>query len=151
MIIRQACPSEQAPLEALMRRASLAAPDYRDQIEAQPDAIEVPAEQIAAGRVLVAEDDAGLAGFAAWIDTGRPGEAELDALFVEPARWHGGVGRALLTAITEVAAGAGRSRLAVVANPTSLGFYRRCGFTHEGETRTRFGRAPTMAKRLAPA
>lgn len=134
-----------------MWRASLAAPDYRDQIAAHPDAIEVPAEQIAAGRVLVAEDGAGLAGFAAWIDTGRPEEAELDALFVEPERWRDGVGRALVTEVIALATGAGRSRLAVVANPTSLGFYQRCGFVREGETRTRFGRAPTMAKRLEPA
>ncbi len=134
-----------------MRRASMAAPDYRDQLEAQPDAIEVPAEQIAAGRVLVAEDGAGLAGFAAWIDTDMPGEAELDALFVEPARWRDGVGRALVTAIVEAALGAGRNRLSLVANPTSLGFYKRCGFVREGETRTRFGRAPTMAKWLEPA
>ncbi len=151
LIIRKAIASERTPLEALMRRASMAAPDYRDQLEEQPDAIEVPAEQIAAGRVLVAEDDGELAGFAAWIDTDRPEEAELDALFVEPGRWRVGVGRALVTAIIEAAEGAGCNRLALVANPTSLGFYQRCGFVREGETRTRFGRAPTMAKRLVPA
>jgi hypothetical protein len=66
--IRPACPAERAALEDVQRRASLALPDYRAQLEAHPDAIDLPAARIAEGRVLVAEDEAGVAGFAVWLD-----------------------------------------------------------------------------------
>jgi N-acetylglutamate synthase-like GNAT family acetyltransferase len=142
--IRPARTAERAALEELQRRASLALPDYRAQLEAHPDAIDLPAVQIAQGRVLVAEDEADVAGFAAWVD-GEADEAELDGLFVEPARWRGGIGRALVAAIAAAAAGAGKRRLIVVANPNAVAFYASCGFADAGETQTRFGPAPVMA------
>jgi GNAT superfamily N-acetyltransferase len=128
--IRLARPAERIALEDLQRRASLA--------------------RIAQGRVLVAEDEAGVAGFAVWIDGEGADEAELDGLFVEPARWRGGVGRALVAAIGAAAAEAGKTRLHVVANPTALAFYRSCGFVPSGETQTRFGPAPVMVRTTGP-
>jgi GNAT superfamily N-acetyltransferase len=148
--IRPACPAERAALEDLQRRASLALPDYRAELEAHPNAVDLPAGQIAQGRVLVAEDEAGIAGFAAWLDGEGAGEAALDGLFVEPARWRGGIGRALVAAIAAAAADAGKTRLHVVANPGAVAFYRRCGFTDAGETQTRFGPAPVMVRSTGP-
>jgi GNAT superfamily N-acetyltransferase len=146
--IRPARAAERAALEDLQRRASLALPDYRAQLEAHPDAIGLPAALIAEGRVLVAEDEAGVAGFAVWLDGKGVGETELDGLFVEPDRWRGGIGRALVEAVAATAAGAGRRRLTVVANPAALAFYRRCGFAEAGEAQTRFGPAPVMVRGL---
>lgn len=51
--IRIALPSEKLELERLQRRASLANERDRDALLAHPDAIEVPLEQIAGGRVFV--------------------------------------------------------------------------------------------------
>lgn len=146
LVIRPARAEERAALEDLQRRASLVHPDYREELLAHPDAIDLPAALIAAGRVLVAEDGNGVAGFAAWTD--GPGEAALDGLFVEPACWRGGIGRALVDAAAAAARAAGFERLAVVANPNALAFYRRCGFVAAGATRTRFGPAPVMTRAL---
>jgi GNAT superfamily N-acetyltransferase len=137
--IRLARPDERGDLEALQRRAATALPDYREQLEAHPDAIELPAEQIDRGEVLVAEVDGALAGFAAVIG------GELDGLFVEPEQWRNGIGAALVEAAAHEARRRGLS-LRVTANPTAVGFYERCGFSMEGETETRFGPAPRMSR-----
>ena len=79
VVIRLARPGEGDLLEGLMRRASLALGDYNEQLEAHPEAIEVPAGQIERGQVIVAEVGDAVAGFAAVV------EGELDGLFVEPA------------------------------------------------------------------
>jgi GNAT superfamily N-acetyltransferase len=146
--IRLARAAERGALEDLQRRASLALPEHRAQLEAHPEAVDLPAAQIARGRVLVAEDQAGVAGFAVWLDGEDALEAALDGLFVEPARWRGGIGRALVAAIAAAASGAGKERLIVVANPAAVAFYARCGFAAAGETQTRFGPAPVMARDL---
>jgi hypothetical protein len=58
---------------------------YRAQLEAHPDTIELPTEQIALGHVRVAELGGVVVGFVALLE--RIGDAcELDALFVEPDR-----------------------------------------------------------------
>ena len=62
--IRPALPGERLALEALQRRASLALDAYREQLEVNPDAIALPAEQIERGHVLVAELGGRVAGFA---------------------------------------------------------------------------------------
>jgi GNAT superfamily N-acetyltransferase len=139
VLIRFALPDEREDLEALQRRAATALPDYREQLEAHPDAIALPAEQIASGEVLVAEVEGTIAGFAAVIG------GELDGLFVEPELWRNGIGAALVEAAAHEARRRGLS-LSVTANPTALGFYQRCGFSVEGETQTRFGPAPRMSR-----
>lgn len=135
MVIRSARPEERAALEALQRRASLAHADTRAALLAHPEAIDLPLAHIA--DCLVAEADRVVTGFAVALATGAD-SAELDGLFVEPAQWRGGTGRALVMHIA-----AGRS-LTVVANPNVLGFYVRCGFVETGRTDTRFGPAITM-------
>jgi GNAT superfamily N-acetyltransferase len=145
--IRPARPDEQAMLESLQRRASLANAGDRDAILANPDAITVPAEQLADGCVFLAEDDAGVAGFAAVIP--RPdGEAELDALFVEPHRWKSGIGRLLVDHAAEMARRNGARFLHVTGNPHAEGFYVSCGFRVTGTIDTRFGAGLAMQRPL---
>lgn len=141
--IRPARIDERDILEQLQWRASLANPNDRPHLEANPDAIDLPVEQLADGHVTVAEIDGQAVGFAVVLPD--EGHLELDGLFVEPDRWRRGIGRALVDA---VALEARRKRLAlkVIANPEALGFYRRCGFCEVGMVRTRFGPGIRMAR-----
>ena len=82
VLIRPAILSEQKALEALQLRASLSNAGDREALLANPDAIELPLAQIAAGRVFVAERDGAIVGFAAVLPR-NDRETELDGLFVE--------------------------------------------------------------------
>lgn len=139
LTLRLARLSERELLEALQRRASLALEDYRKQLEANPDAIHLPAEQIADGQVTVAELDGQVAGFAALVG------GELDGLFVEPTLWRQGVGAALVEEATHDARRRGLA-VTVIASPGAQGFYERCGFSVEGQAQTRFGPAIRMSR-----
>jgi GNAT superfamily N-acetyltransferase len=141
--IRLARPDEREELEALQWRASLANAADRPHLEAHPDAIHLPAEQIDRGEVLVAELDDRVAGFAVVIPESE--HAELDGLFVEPEIWARGIGAKLVDAAIHEARRRGLV-LMVVANPAALGFYERCGFALEGEAQTRFGPALRMSR-----
>ena len=144
MRIRLARIEEREALEDLQRRASLAIGTYNAQLEAHPDAIHLPATQIALGEVLVAEIDGEIAGFAVLVDKGS--SAELDGLFVEPARWRQGIGAALIDEAVHVARHRGLSLVTVVAEPGAREFYEKCGFRLEGEAETRFGPALRMSR-----
>jgi N-acetylglutamate synthase-like GNAT family acetyltransferase len=141
--IRLARPEEREALEELQRRASLALNEYREQLLAEPDAVELPAEQIESGEVIVAELDGQIAGFAAvLIDDSI---AELDGLFVEPDLWRRGIGAALIDVAVHEARRQGLS-MTVIANPSARDFYEKCGFTVEGDAQTRFGPALRMSR-----
>ena len=144
MRIRLARAEERKQLEDLQRRASLALGTHIAQLEANPDAIHLPAEQIALGEVLVAEINGEIAGFAVVLDEG--GRAELDGLFVHPSRWRQGIGSALVVEAIHLARDRGLSLMTVVANPAAREFYERCGFSVEGEAQTRFGPALRMSR-----
>jgi GNAT superfamily N-acetyltransferase len=139
LTIRLASPEERLDLEALMRRASLALPDYRAQLEAHPDAIDLPAEQIEKGQVIVAELKGRVVGFASVVG------GELDGLFVEPDLWRQGIGSALVEEATHEARRRGFT-LSVTASSGARGFYERCGFALEGKAETRFGPALRMSR-----
>lgn len=143
MRIRLARTDERDTLEDLQRRASLALEEYREQLEANPDAVHLPAEQLALGQVQVAVAGGRVAGFAAVIISERA--AQLDGLFVEPELWGRGIGRALVDHAAHQARRNGLT-LSVTANPTAKTFYEKCGFTVEGETETRFGPALQMSR-----
>lgn len=139
LTIRIARPEERDALEDLQRRASLALPDYREQLLANPDAIYLPPAQVANGQVIIAELDGVIAGFAAIVG------GELDGLFVEPDRWREGIGATLVDAATHEARRKGLA-LTVIANPTARAFYEHCGFSAEGEVQTRFGPGLRMSR-----
>jgi N-acetylglutamate synthase-like GNAT family acetyltransferase len=141
--IRLAKVEERQRLEDLQRRASLALPDYREQLLAHSDAIALPIEQLTLGQVFIAERDGSTLGFAALVMSETA--AELDGLFVEPDHWGEGVGRTLADHAVHQARRKGLT-LSVIASPTALGFYEKCGFSVEGEADTRFGPAVRMSR-----
>jgi N-acetylglutamate synthase-like GNAT family acetyltransferase len=147
VVLRSARASEQKDLEALQWRASLNNPGDREALLAHPDAIELPLEQIAEGRVFVAETANTVVGFAAVLPR-DDGDAELDALFVEPDRWRQGLGKALVEHCALAARALGSEALHVIGNPHAEGFYRACGFETLGTEQTRFGIGLLMRKRL---
>ena len=146
-VFRLAIPAERLALEELQRRASLMSEEDRDALLAHPDAIELPLEQITAGRTIVAENVDELLGFAVVLQR-DDGDAELDGLFVEPAQWRRGIGRALVAEAERLAARDGAASLWVIANTSALDFYGACGFVTVGEVATRFRPAPRMRKAI---
>jgi GNAT superfamily N-acetyltransferase len=145
--IRPARPDEHTMLESLQRRASLNNPGDRDALLANPDAIALPIEQIAADCVFVAERDGIVAGFAAVVPR-ADGGAELDALFVEPHCWKQGIGRRLVDHVADVARMRAASFLHVIGNPHAEGFYLSCGFCVTGIVDTQFGAGLAMRRAL---
>jgi GNAT superfamily N-acetyltransferase len=147
VMVRQAVASEQKQLEALQWRASLNNPGDRDALLANPDAIELPLEQIKNGGVFVAEVAGTTMGFAAILPR-EDGDFDLDALFVEPGAWRQGIGRALVQHGAAAARAAGAESLHVVGNPHAEGFYTACGFQMLGTKQMRFGIGLLMKKPL---
>jgi N-acetylglutamate synthase-like GNAT family acetyltransferase len=144
LTIRLAQVTEREALERLQRRSSMHEPMYRAQLAAHPDAIELPAEQITAGLVRVAEQNGVIVGFAVLLE--RYADAcELDGLFVEPERLRAGVGRRLVEDAKRIARERGATRVDVVANPQAVAFYEAVGFIPVDEAQTRFGPAPRMS------
>ena len=140
---RLARPNERLDLEELQHRASRTLPEYREQLDAYPEAIDLPLEQIERGQVVVAEGVDGVAGFAVVVID--QGSAELDGVFVEPELWLRGVGSVLVEKAAHEARRAGLS-LTVVAAPAARDFYEKRGFSVEGDAETRFGPALRMSR-----
>jgi GNAT superfamily N-acetyltransferase len=145
--IRPAAAGEAKLLEGLQRRSSDVWEAYREQLAANPDAIELPQAFIDEGwvRVAVADDETPI-GFSVVMPTDEQFH-ELDGLFVEPGHMRCGVGRALVEDAAARAAGDGAECLEVTAGPAQ-GFYERVGFELVGAVQTRFGPAVRMRRRL---
>jgi len=131
-------PSEAVALVDLQRRSSMVWEEYRDDLLAHPDAIEVPVEPDGSLHIRVATCDDTLLGFATVLPS-APGVGELDGLFVDPDAMRQGIGRVLIDDAVVNAREGGISRIEVTANPRALGFYERLGFVAVGEVPTRFG------------
>jgi N-acetylglutamate synthase-like GNAT family acetyltransferase len=144
-LIRRAIVSEQKELEALQLRASLTNAGDRDAVLAHPDAIELPAQQIAEGNVFVSERNGAIVGFAALLPR-EDGQVELDALFVDPTTRRCGIGRSLVEHCIQIVRAQGSGALCVVGNPHAYDFYTACGFDVLGTTETRFGPGLLMRK-----
>jgi GNAT superfamily N-acetyltransferase len=138
---------EAAVLEVLQRRSSDVWEAYRDQLTANPDAIELPQNFIDEGwvRVAVNVKDVPI-GFSVVIP-GNGRAHELDGLFVEPAHMRSGVGRALVEDAAARASRQGAQWLEVIAGPAQ-GFYERVGFCLIDSAQTRFGPAVRMRRDL---
>jgi ribosomal protein S18 acetylase RimI-like enzyme len=90
--------------------------------------------------ILVAEDEAGIAGFAAaGPATDPPGAGELYSINVDPDRWGRGCGRELLVAVERELVERGH-RQAVLwvlpGNTRARRFYRAAGWVQDGAERT---------------
>jgi GNAT superfamily N-acetyltransferase len=145
--IRTARADEGSRLREIHRRASYIWSEDRADLDANPQVFGADAASIAAGRVCVAVDRAGiLLGFAAWRPAGK--DAELDDLFVEPDSMRHGIGSALVADAASRAHEAGLERILVVAHPRTLAFYRRAGFIEQGPATTEFGPALRLAREL---
>jgi GNAT superfamily N-acetyltransferase len=146
--VRAAVPSELDALLDLQRRSSLVWEEYREQLLAHPEVIEVPAGALAAGQVRVAVRDGELVGFATVLPVSAA-VGELDGLFIAPELMRGGLGRLLVEDAVSTARDQGMVRLEVTANPRALGFYEKVGFVTVGEVRTQFGPGIRMHQTLA--
>ena len=145
--VRAAVAAERAALEALQSRASLNNAGDRAALLQHPDAIDVPLEGILGGHVFVAERDGTIVGFGAVLPR-DDGQTELDALFVEPALWCQGIGRARLGHGVALARSRGAAELHVIGNPHAELFYRSLGFETSGAFNTRFGTGLLMCRKL---
>jgi GNAT superfamily N-acetyltransferase len=143
--IRRALLSEKEALEALQTRASLANPEDREALIANPGAIELPTAQIQAGQVFVARRDDVTLGFAAILPR-TDGGFELDGLFVDPGHWRQGIGKMLVEECISATKSAGSDALHVIGNPHARQFYESCDFEYAGKTATRFGEALLFRK-----
>jgi GNAT superfamily N-acetyltransferase len=143
--VRVATIVEHDELVALQTRASLANADDREVLLANPDAIDLPLEQLERGQVFVAVVAGSIRGFATILPR-EDGAAELDGLFVEPGDWRKGIGRALVERMAEEARKMGASALHVIGNPHAEGFYGATGFEVIGSHATRFGVGLLMRK-----
>lgn len=140
MILRAGQVGERQALEDLQRRALLACAEIRPLLLAHPDMIALPRAHLAGGHVRVAEADGVVLGFGVLLP--RQTGLELEGLFVAPACWRRGVGRALVAAaLAELASG---GRLEAVARRDVEGFYEKLGFVRQGVVTTAFGPARRM-------
>lgn len=144
-MIRGARPDEITLLEDLQRRSSSIWDEYRDLIAAYPDAVELPPDAVAEGRVRVAvSDDDEPLGFS-MVRAAADGTAhELEGLFVAPGHMRNGIGRALVEDLAQRARQDGAARVDVTAGPGSVAFYERTGFEPAEQLNTRFGPARRM-------
>ncbi len=130
--VRTALPGEEALLTELCMR-SKAHHGYDADFMAQcAPVLEVKGQDIAAGRVWVAQCKGPIVGTVAITPEGD-GEAELDRMFVEPDVIGSGVGKALMRRAVKESRSIGVKKLMILADPNAAAFYERCGAVHVGD------------------
>jgi GNAT superfamily N-acetyltransferase len=126
MVVRNAKLEEAASLTALCVRSKAHWGYDAAFMKLSAAALAVNEDDIAAGRVLVAVDDAGrVIGMACVLPEGET--SDLDALFVDPPAIGSGAGRALFDAAVILARQQGARRMTVLADPNAAAFYERMG------------------------
>jgi ribosomal protein S18 acetylase RimI-like enzyme len=141
--IRHATVDDIAHLEALQLRASVVAPDYRAQMLAHPELVQLPLNDVTEQRTRVAMLHQRIAGFSVVLPIAGT-SCELDGLFVEPDLMGRGIGRALVADVERTLRVQGVRYIDVIANPTAISFYTRLGFVRGADVTTQFGPAPGM-------
>lgn len=136
--IRLANLEDQQELGALWKRASWVNKGDREALLAQPVDYHVNGEDIADGRVFVAERQGKILGFAT-VQCRENGDGEMSALFVDPDVWRGGIGKLLVTRCCSYLKEQGGNSLSVIGNPHAEGFYDACGFESLGTVETELG------------
>jgi GNAT superfamily N-acetyltransferase len=126
MVVRNAKLEEAASLTALCVRSKAHWGYDAAFMKLSAAALAVNEDDIAAGRVLVAVDDAGrVIGMACVLPEGET--SDLDALFVDPPAIGSGAGRALFDAAVILARQQGARRMTILADPNAAAFYERMG------------------------
>jgi ribosomal protein S18 acetylase RimI-like enzyme len=146
--IRSAVPQDSAAIEAV-RMASwrvaysgVMPESYLSGLEVRPEVVRSRSEALAQGRAtgVVAVRDGLVRGFALYGDSRDDdiGGSEVYAIYVLPAEFSTGMGRALMAAATRALASAGSAEVGLwvlAANPRARRFYERYGFTLSGRTK----------------
>jgi ribosomal protein S18 acetylase RimI-like enzyme len=141
--IRDATVDQISALEALQLRASLVAPEYRNQLLAHPEVIHLPLNDVTERRTRAAILGQRLAGFSV-VHTVDDASCELDGLFVDPDLMGRGIGRELVMDVARSMQAKGIKHIEVTSNPAAVGFYARLGFVQGADATTLFGPAPRM-------
>ena len=129
--VRRAVAGEAAALSALCRR-SKAHWGYDDAFMALcADTLTVSQTAIAEGRVMVAEDERGVAVGVAAVDV-APAPPDLDLFFVAPEAMGRGVGQRLMTAVVADLRTRGYETLEILSDPHAEAFYRGIGAVRVG-------------------
>ena len=133
-IIRAAARTESTTISSLAIRSKAHWGYSNDFIEACREELTYTVAQIESGDYLfqVCEIEGSVAGFYA-LEFLDPEEAELEALFVEPAMIGQGIGRKLIEHAKELAAELGIRRIIIQVDPNAESFYLAAGGVADGE------------------
>ena len=112
-----------------------------------PEALELAADKIAAGLVIVLEHWGAPAGFAVVVPRDDC-NADLDGPFVEPDLWRGGIGRKLVEEAAQFAIAIEAGMLIATASPRAEPFYAKCGFKPSSKRSTPHGPVAVMSRSL---
>jgi GNAT superfamily N-acetyltransferase len=124
--VRSAKPGESQSLSALCVRSKAHWGYDAAFMKLSAVTLAVSEDDIAAGRVLVAADDAGrVVGMACVLPEGET--SDLDSLFVDPPAIGSGAGRALFDAAVTLARRQGARHMTILADPNAASFYERMG------------------------
>ncbi|CAI2932777.1 GNAT family N-acetyltransferase [Aminobacter niigataensis] len=145
--IRPARAEERDTLGALKLRSSLAWGDHVEELQAMPEAREVPAAHVP--HVVVAEIAGEIIGFVTVLPDDVATLAELEDLFIAPEAWRKGIGSMLLAEAERRAAALGARSLRVVAGARARPFYEASGFRFAGTVATYLAPAVQLRKDLA--
>jgi N-acetylglutamate synthase-like GNAT family acetyltransferase len=141
--VRPARPADLAAIAEVFRSASLHNERDRPLLSAHPELLELEADLLQRRRVMVAERDGRVVGFAG-TEPADGSTWELEDLFVAPAEMRQGVARALIADVVSGARAAGATAITVAANEHALGFYSSVGFVVVGTATLQFGTTPRM-------
>ena len=125
--VRQARLSDMPGLQDVFLRASMSNENDRPLLLKHPEWLELSDDAVRERRTQVAVDQSdAVIGFATYLVT--DGMAELVEVFVDPLHVRCGVGRALVTVISEQVEEMKYESLEVIANPSAMAFYEHMGF-----------------------
>jgi len=141
--LRTAIGADLPALQRIFREASLSNPGDRPGLLEHPEHLVFAGEHLGTGSTRLAEVHGAPVGFATGVP-GRPGELELEDLFVDPARRRRGIALRLVRDQAELARGRGLTRIAVTGNRHALAFYLAAGFVQVGEVPTALSPAPCL-------
>jgi GNAT superfamily N-acetyltransferase len=134
-------------LQALFVASSMSNEGDRANMVEHPEVLVFDGEGVSEGRTRVAVDDGEIVGFSTYVVA--PDFMEVEDLFVQPGRMRGGVGRALIGDLVEIARSKSAPYLEVTANPHALEFYEAVGFVAGESVETQFG--PGIRMRMVVA